>query len=102
MTEEQYIDAVFSVALESLVSNAGVADEVRKLAENSETAASQIAVLLTEIKDGTHEAVASMDDGTRTVAEGVTALAGTVEAVQRIVEESDRIAQMATDMQEIV
>jgi methyl-accepting chemotaxis protein len=72
-----------------------VADEVRKLAENSGTAASQIADLLTEIKDGTHEAVASMDDGTRTVAEGVTALTGTVEAVQRIVEESDRIAQMA-------
>ena len=72
-----------------------VADEVRKLAENSGTAASQIADLLTEIKDSTHEAVASMDNGTKTVSEGVIALTGTVEAVQRIVEESDKIAQMA-------
>jgi methyl-accepting chemotaxis protein len=72
-----------------------VADEVRKLAENSGTAASQIADLLTEIKDGTHEAVASMDNGTKTVSDGVVALSGTVEAVQKIVEESNRIAQMA-------
>ncbi|MBP1908432.1 methyl-accepting chemotaxis protein [Methanolobus bombayensis] len=75
-----------------------VADEVRKLAENSGTAASQIADLLTEIKDGTHEAVSSMEDGTRTVAEGVTALTGTVEAVQKIVEESNRIALMAENI----
>jgi methyl-accepting chemotaxis protein len=75
-----------------------VADEVRKLAENSGTAASQIAELLTEIKNGTHEAVSSMDAGSQTVEDGVTALTGTVEAVQKIVEESNRIAVMAENI----
>jgi methyl-accepting chemotaxis protein len=75
-----------------------VADEVRKLAENSGTAAAQIAELLTEIKNGTHEAVSSMDTGSKTVGEGVDALSGTVEAVQKIVEESNRIAVMAENI----
>jgi methyl-accepting chemotaxis protein len=75
-----------------------VADEVRKLAENSGTAASQIAELLTEIKNGTHEAVSSMDAGSQTVENGVAALSGTVEAVQKIVEESNRIAVMAENI----
>ena len=75
-----------------------VADEVRKLAENSGTAAAQIAELLTEIKNGTHEAVSSMDAGSKTVENGVIALSGTVEAVQKIVEESNRIAVMAENI----
>jgi methyl-accepting chemotaxis protein len=75
-----------------------VADEVRKLAENSGTAAAQIAELLTEIKNGTHEAVSSMDAGSKTVEDGVVALSGTVEAVQKIVEESNRIAVMAENI----
>lgn len=75
-----------------------VADEVRKLAENSGTAAAQISELISEIQDGTHAAVSSMESGTKTVSEGVGALTNTVEAVQRIVEESDRVAHMAENI----
>jgi Methyl-accepting chemotaxis protein len=75
-----------------------VADEVRKLAENSGNAAAQISHLITEIKDGTHAAVTSMESGTRTVTEGVSALSVTVEAVQGIVEQSNRVALMAENI----
>ena len=75
-----------------------VADEVRKLAENSGTAAAQISELLTEIRDGTHAAVTSMETGTQTVTDGVDELTNTVDAVQKIVEESNRIAQMAENI----
>ncbi|WP_406669956.1 methyl-accepting chemotaxis protein [Methanolobus sp. ZRKC4] len=71
-----------------------VADEVRKLAEESGTAASQISDLLSEIKEGTHAAVTSMESGVITVTNGVSSLGRTVEAVQNIVEESDKVALM--------
>ncbi|WP_094228721.1 methyl-accepting chemotaxis protein [Methanolobus psychrotolerans] len=75
-----------------------VADEVRKLAENSGTAAAQISNLISEIREGTHSAVSSMESGTKTVTEGVGALTRTVGAVQEIVEQSNRIALMAENI----
>ena len=75
-----------------------VADEVRKLAEDSRKAASQIAGLLIEIRDGTHAAVSSMETGTQTVSTGVQALNHTVEAVQKIVDESNKVALMAQNI----
>ena len=47
-----------------------VADEVRKLAERSGKATKEIAVLITNIQNGTQRAVIAMEEGTNEVAEG--------------------------------
>lgn len=55
-----------------------VAEEVRKLAEQSQSAAKQIAALISEIQSDTFQAVEAMDGGTRDVQMGteVVAMAG--------------------------
>ncbi|WP_407281596.1 HAMP domain-containing methyl-accepting chemotaxis protein [Methanolobus sp. WCC1] len=75
-----------------------VADEVRKLAEDSSSAAQEIAVLINEIQDGSHEAVDAMDKGTDKVSVGAQALKDTVEAVRSIVAGSEEIARMAQEI----
>ena len=75
-----------------------VADEVRKLAEDSSSAAKEIAVLIHEIQDGSHEAVDAMDKGTDKVSVGALALKDTVEAVRSIVKGSEEIARMAQEI----
>ncbi|WP_235856228.1 methyl-accepting chemotaxis protein [Methanolobus halotolerans] len=75
-----------------------VADEVRKLAEDSGSAAKDIAQLIHEIQEGTRDAVESMESGTETVGAGVNALNTTVLAVKNIVVESSKVAEMAQNI----
>lgn len=60
-----------------------VAEEVRKLAEQSATAAQQIADLIGRIQDDTSKAVASMDSGRQAVVQG----AESVEGLRQVFEE---------------
>ena len=60
-----------------------VAEEVRKLAEQSATAAQQIADLIGSIQDDTSKAVASMDSGRQAVVQG----AESVEGLRQVFEE---------------
>ena len=60
-----------------------VAEEVRKLAEQSATAAQQIANLIGRIQDDTSKAVASMDSGRQAVVQG----AESVEGLRQVFEE---------------
>ena len=64
-----------------------VAEEVRKLAEQSQDAAKQIAVLISEIQGDTDRAVVAMNDGTREVKLGTA-----------IVNQSGRSFQEIADM----
>lgn len=60
-----------------------VAEEVRKLAEQSATAAQQIANLIGRIQDDTSKAVAAMDSGRQAVVQG----AESVEGLRQVFEE---------------
>ena len=60
-----------------------VAEEVRKLAEQSATAAQQIADLISRIQDDTSKAVRSMDSGRQAVVQG----AESVEGLRQVFEE---------------
>ncbi len=75
-----------------------VADEVRKLAEDSGNAAKQIASLITEIQEGTHNAVTSMEQGSAEVETGASALNEAVEVVEKVVNAGDMIANMVQDI----
>jgi methyl-accepting chemotaxis protein len=61
-----------------------VAEEVRKLAEQSQTAAQQIAALIGEIQSDTEQAVAAMERGTQEVSTGSRVVATAGEAFQAI------------------
>jgi methyl-accepting chemotaxis protein len=61
-----------------------VADEVRKLAEQSQTAASQIAELIREIQGETQRTVAVVSDGAKRTAEGVQIVERAREAFEQI------------------
>lgn len=89
-----------------------VADEVRKLAEQSQGAAKQIAVLISEIQGDTDNAVAAMNEGTREVKIGADVVneAGRtfteiVSAVEQVSEQvkniSTAIRMIADNSQEI-
>lgn len=75
-----------------------VADEVRKLAEDSGSAAKQIALLIQDIQSGTGEAVNSMEMGTEKVTVGAKALHETVSAVKSIVESGEKVAMMSQEI----
>jgi methyl-accepting chemotaxis protein len=75
-----------------------VADEVRKLAEESRNAANQITGLIKDIQQGTKQAVATMEMGTKTVGEGAKTIGETVLAINHIVKAA---AEVATMVQEI-
>ncbi|MEZ5334041.1 MAG: methyl-accepting chemotaxis protein [Methanolobus sp.] len=75
-----------------------VADEVRKLAEESNSAAKEIADLIQEIQQGSNDAVGAMETGTSKVSVGAESLRDTVEAVRSIVTGSEEIARMAQEI----
>jgi methyl-accepting chemotaxis protein len=75
-----------------------VADEVRKLAENSGNAAKQIADLIGEIQEGTHNAVTSMQQGSAEVDTGASALNEAVDVVEKVVDAGTLIANMVQDI----
>jgi methyl-accepting chemotaxis protein len=81
-----------------------VAEEVRKLAEESQQAASTIAVIVEEIQTDTRQAVSVVEDGARqtgesasTVEQTRTAFARIGDAVREMIEQSEDIAR-ATEM----
>ena len=75
-----------------------VADEVRKLAEESGTAAKQIADLIGDIQTGTNNAVTSMQHGTEEVATGAESLNETVGSIANIVNSIGSVASMVLDI----
>ncbi|AFV23870.1 methyl-accepting chemotaxis sensory transducer [Methanolobus psychrophilus R15] len=75
-----------------------VADEVRKLAEDSGNAAKQIAQLIHQIQEGTHNAVASMKTGTEEVSTGAASLGKSVVAIEKVVEAGDSIVKMVQEI----
>ncbi|MBP1763291.1 MAG: mcpA 6 [Firmicutes bacterium] len=90
-----------------------VAEEVRKLAEQSQDAAKQIAVLISEIQGDTDKAVIAMEEGTREVKVGTEVvttagqafkeIAATIQkAAEQVREISAAIQQIAGGSQQIV
>ncbi len=80
-----------------------VADEVRKLADQSKQATAQIALLLTEIKDGIEKTVEQMNKSTDEVERGATSVEGfgstfgsILDAITGIGENIDQV-KLATD-----
>lgn len=82
-----------------------VADEVRKLAEQAQQEAKQIAQLISEIQDGTAQAVTVMQTGTQEVKEGTTVVntAGKVfeEISTHINEVTGQVQQISVAIKEI-
>lgn len=84
-----------------------VADEVRKLAEQSETAAREIAEIIKDIQAETIETVNAMDKSGREIATGVSVVATSGEAfkeiyaaVKNVREEVGRIVALTTEQQQ--
>ena len=75
-----------------------VAEEVRKLAEQSQTAAKQIADMIGEIQGDTDQAVAAMEAGTQEVSVGTEVVNGAGMAFKEIVA---LISQMSSQIHEI-
>jgi methyl-accepting chemotaxis protein len=71
-----------------------VADEVRKLAERTTRATKEIAGMIKEIQNSTHEAVSSMGEGTRVVDKGIAAADRADESLRDIVSLSEKVTGM--------
>ncbi|KYZ78014.1 hypothetical protein AXX12_00265 [Anaerosporomusa subterranea] len=82
-----------------------VAEEVRKLAEQSQEAAKQIAILISEIQSETDKAVGAMNDGTREVKVGADVVNSAGQAFKEIVllvnEESGQIKEISAAIQQM-
>ena len=80
-----------------------VAEEVRKLAEQSATAAQQIADLIGRIQDDTSKAVKSMDSGREAVVQGAESVEGLRQVFEEInglvVHVADKIESMSDSIQ---
>jgi methyl-accepting chemotaxis protein len=75
-----------------------VADEVRKLAEDSGNAAKQIATLISEIQEGTDNAVVSIQQGSEEVTNGAEALNNVAIDIEQVVESGGHITNMVQDI----
>lgn len=75
-----------------------VADEVRKLAEQSKQSADQVAILVREIQADTNQAVQAMQQGTDSVATGMTVVQQAGAGFQKI---QQSIHNMTSRIQEI-
>ena len=82
-----------------------VAEEVRKLAEQSATAAQQIADLIGRIQDDTSKAVASMDSGRQAVVQGAESVEGLRQVFEEInglvIDVADKIESMSDSIQHV-
>ena len=82
-----------------------VAEEVRKLAEQSATAAQQIADLIGRIQDDTSKAVSSMDSGRQAVVQGAESVEGLRQVFEEInglvVHVADKIESMSDSIQHV-
>ncbi len=75
-----------------------VADEVRKLAERTSASTQEIAAMIDKIQQGTHSAVASMENGVARANEGVALATRAGESITLIKTESGRTAHVVTDI----
>ncbi len=82
-----------------------VAEEVRKLAEQSQEAAKEIAILISEIQSETDKAVVAMSDGTREVKVGAEVVNSAGQSFKEIVllvnEESAQIKEISAAIQQM-
>ena len=82
-----------------------VAEEVRKLAEQSATAAQQIADLIGRIQNDTSKAVASMDSGRQAVVQGAESVEGLRQVFEEInglvIDVADKIESMSDSIQHV-
>jgi methyl-accepting chemotaxis protein len=82
-----------------------VAEEVRKLAEESQSAAAEIASLIGEMQTETHKVVGVVADGAQRTEDGVTTVAQTRDAFERIGEAVEnmngRVAEIAAAVEQI-
>ena len=76
-----------------------VADEVRKLAEESQTAAGEIAGIITSIQQEAQRAVISMQNGMEQVKDGSQAVGRAGNTFRDIVGMVDQVAESSQDMQ---
>ncbi len=75
-----------------------VANEVRKLAERTSAATKEIAQMVANIQSGSKSAVDAMQSGTREVEEGLTATAQAGEALKQIIQTSEQVGEMVTQI----
>lgn len=75
-----------------------VAEEVRKLAEQSESAAKQIATLIQGIQSDTDKAVTAMNDGTKEVKIGADVVQASGEAFREITELVGDVSRQVKDI----
>jgi methyl-accepting chemotaxis protein len=75
-----------------------VADEVRKLAERTTTATKEIANMIQTIQGETIQAVQSMELGTKEVDQGIAMADAAGSSLREIVELSQRVTDMVTQM----
>jgi methyl-accepting chemotaxis protein len=82
-----------------------VAEEVRKLAEESQSAAAEIASLIGEMQTETHKVVGVVADGAQRTEDGVTTVEQTRDAFERIGEAVEnmngRVAEIAAAVEQI-
>lgn len=79
-----------------------VADEVRKLAEGSSQAVMKIANMLNEIRQGTAEAVSTMEQSTTVTASGLKQVEQTAQLFVQIKEAIERIAHQTNLSVEVI
>lgn len=78
-----------------------VADEVRKLAEQSKVASNDISTLVSEIQKDVKSAVDSMQDGTKSVKEGLEAVKDVGKAFSTILVEVDSVSVQTQEIEAI-
>ncbi|NMB45796.1 MAG: HAMP domain-containing protein [Firmicutes bacterium] len=70
-----------------------VAEEVRRLAERSSEASGEIALLIARVSDRSDETLQSMGQGSRAVADGVTAVEGAAALLRGIIQSIDEMSE---------
>jgi methyl-accepting chemotaxis protein len=75
-----------------------VANEVRKLAERTSAATKEIAQMVANIQSGSQSAVEAMQRGTREVEEGLTTTAQAGDALKQIIQTSEHVGEMVTQI----
>lgn len=79
-----------------------VADEVRKLAEQSQTAAKEIADIIQDMQNGTQKAVHTMESGIQEVAEGVNVVRDAGEVLEKIKAAAKEVADLVNNIAQII
>jgi methyl-accepting chemotaxis protein len=75
-----------------------VADEVRKLAERTSRSTEEITAMIGSIQSGTHHAVASMQEGSARVIEGVAMANRAGESMSQIRDGANRVISAVSDI----